>query len=190
LDADEKLEVAIAQVAADEDLVTLEAACGSAELPYASRAGQPRPPLVTGAARRHVEQARALAIGRGHELDEGAVLAVWVGLLVDLARDTAATARLVETRRGEERIGAIRALERAGLDVRLQGGRGLPGRLLGVAEAREGFLPEVGRVGGGREVLGVRRCRRGRITLPRERVAAVEPGEGPVGGVRTVGRQR
>ena len=73
-----------------------------------------------------MEQARALAIGRGHELDEGAVLAVWVGLLVDLgvAGPPAALLHVLEGDDGPPVVPGREAVPRLGVRDDLGTGEG------------------------------------------------------------------
>src|SRR5438477_3132276 len=83
LDADDQLEVTVAQVGAEEVLVALRVT----EAPYPPRRRRPEPLLVLLTARRDVEEAGPLGVGRRGELHEGAMLAARFGLLrnVDVA---------------------------------------------------------------------------------------------------------
>src|SRR5437899_7841259 len=91
LDAHQHHEVAVAQVADEEDLVALEAGIGPPQLARAPRGRRPHPPLLAGAARRDMQVARALEGVRRQVLHQGAMLSARVGALVDrgLARDAA-----------------------------------------------------------------------------------------------------
>src|SRR5262249_47778153 len=84
LDADQQLEVAVAEIRAEEVLVALRVA----EAPGPARRRRPQPLLILVVARREMEEARVLDVRRRREAQEGAVLAAGVGLLghVDLAR--------------------------------------------------------------------------------------------------------
>src|SRR5262249_32473526 len=79
-DADEQLEVAIAQIRAEEVLVTL----GVGQAARLASGRRPEPLLVLLAARREMQEAAPLHVGRPGELDERAVLAARIGLFDDL----------------------------------------------------------------------------------------------------------
>ena len=86
LDADQQREVAVAEIGHDEDLVALEAGIRAAELPGPASGRCPEPPVLAGVTRRDDEVACACKVAWRSVLKEFAVLAVRIGLLVDLRR--------------------------------------------------------------------------------------------------------